>query len=323
MQTLPALQAIMDGPPSDTKEETKATLVADTHCILGECILFDEETQLVWWTDIDGKSLYRTSLSDSENAVHKIELPKMVGAFCFTTLPNVLLLGWEDGFQFYDWKKQEAIGEYSAGEVVNPRGLPSRLNDGRCSGSAFICGAFFGHLDDCRVKVYSVTVDDQQKLRHAPIIENVRITNSLAFDDNKLFFCDSPTKQIHVYDYQDGGVPSSPRLLYSYPEEAVGFPDGSCIDSEGYLWSCIWRSGTGPGRVQRLHPTTGEVVYMVQMPDTTSQVTCCCFGGPELNILFMSTASIDRDATKEPNAGAVYAVKVPFNGRPERRFPMT
>jgi L-arabinonolactonase len=319
----------MEGPAAaissaSVDNEIRATLVADTHCILGECILFDEQTQSVWWTDIDGKALYRATPLSSDKNIQKIDLPKMVGAFCFTSVPNLLLLGWEDGFQLYDWVKQEAIGEYSSGEPVNPKGQPSRLNDGRCSGSAFVCGGFFGHLQDCTVKVYSVTIDDDsQKLKHVPIIDNVQITNSLAFGDgDKMYFCDSPTKQIHVYDYHDGGIPTSPRLLYSYPEEEVGFPDGSCVDADGYLWSCIWRSGTGPGRVQRLHPVTGGIDYIVHMPDTTSQVTCCCFGGPDLNILFISTASIERDATKEPNAGGIYAAKVPFQGRPERWFPL-
>ena len=322
MSSLSSLQDLLKGPASTSSDkEVQAKLVADTHCILGECILFDEQAQTVWWTDIDSRALYRMTISNGAiHMHHKIKLPKMVGAFCFTSQPHVLLLGWEDGFQLYDWQKQEAIGEYSSGEVVNPRGYPSRLNDGRCSGNAFICGGFYGDIQDCKVKVYSVTLDKDKKLQHAPILDNIQVTNSLAFDDNKLFFCDSPTKQIHVYDYTDGGIPSSPCLLYTWPD--VGFPDGSCVDSEGFLWNCIWRKGSGPGRVQRLDPTTGKVDYIVHMPDTTSQVTCCCFGGTDLDVLFISTASIDRNLQKEQNAGAVYAVKVPFTGRPERRFDL-
>lgn len=51
-----------------------------------------------------------------------------------------------------------------------------------------------------------------------------------------------------------------------------------------------------------------EVSYM--MPDSSSQVTYCCFGGPDLDVLFISIACVNGDIKKEPNAGSVYAVKL-------------
>ena len=72
--------------------------------------------------------------------------------------------------------------------------------------------------------------------------------------------------------------------------------------------------------VNRIDPTTGKVVFTVHMPDSTSQVSCCCLGGKDLDILFITTAAEGRDGDKEPHAGGIYAAKVGVQGRKEGRF---
>jgi L-arabinonolactonase len=301
--------------------EARATLVADTRCILGECVLFDDKLNIVCWTDIDGKSLYRLSLED--RVLKKTNLPRMLGAFCLTTRPNIVLCGWEDGFQLWNIETEAALSEYSEGPPVNPKGLPSRLNDGRCdpTGERFICGGFFGNDASVRMEVFSCRYDDDGTLVHKPILHNVKITNSLCFspEGETMYFCDSPTKTIQKFDYKNGQVTSS-QHVWSWDQEQIGFPDGSCVDEEGFVWSALWRSGDGPGRIHRINPACGQVVYTVHIPDTTSQCTCICFGGKDLDVLFITTASIDRLSSTEPHAGGLYAVKVPFRGRLESRF---
>jgi L-arabinonolactonase len=237
----------------------------------------------------------------------------------------VYLCGWQDGFQLYHVGKDKAVSDYSEGPPVNPQGLPSRLNDGRCdpTGERFICGGFHGNDEKVRVKVYSCRYDAlNEKLTHEPILENVRIANSLSFssDGNTMYFCDSPTRTIQQYEYKDGKA-TFQRDVWSWQEE-VGFPDGSCVDEEGYIWNAVWRKGAGPGRVNRIDPSSGKVVFTVHIPDTTSQCTCVCLGGKDLDVLFITTASIDRDTSLEPCAGGLYAVKLPFRGRLESRFQL-
>ena len=82
------------------------------------------------------------------------------------------------------------------------------------------------------------------------------------------------------------------------------------MDADGYVGSATWWNGVQASRVRRIDPATGNVVFEVHMPDGTSRVTCCCFGGPELDILFITTAGEGSDATKEPHAGGLYAVKL-------------
>jgi L-arabinonolactonase len=318
------LRSVLNDPPnisSNSAHEVRATLVADTGCLLGECVLYNDESNAVCWTDIDGKALYCLSLEDG--SLKKTTLPRMLGAFCLTTQKDVILCGWENGFQLWNVETETEISEYSRGPPVNPKGLPSRLNDGRCdpTGERFICGGFFGNDERVRTKVYSCRFDKDGRLQHEAIIDNVKITNSLCFSPSGdiMYFCDSPTKTIQQYEYKDGQA-TSPQKVWSWDQEKIGFPDGSCVDEEGFIWSALWRSGDGPGRIHRIDPASGSVVFTIHIPDTTSQCTCVCFGGMYLNVLFITTASIGRDSLVEPQAGGLYAVKVPFRGRLESRF---
>lgn len=172
------------------------------------------------------------------------------------------------------------------------------------------------------MKVFSVE-QREGKLYHETLIEGVKVTNSICWslDGKTMYFADSPTNQIHSFEYNtESGVVGNKKLLHTKSDPEVGVPDGSCVDTEGYLWNAVWRSGAGPGMVQRIHPSTGEVVFTVNMPDATSQVTCCCFGGQNYDVLFISSAAENRDPVVEPNAGSLYAVKLPFKGKPESRL---
>ena len=216
---------------------------------------------------------------------------------------------------------------------MNPEGLPTRLNDGRCdpTGKRFICGGYHGDMEGVTMKVSSCQIRRQQqqssssaansmdmiRLEHTPWIENISVANSLAFspDGNTMYFADSPTAQIVAYDYNkkdaitEGGddapssmILSNKRTIYKVDLEGA-VPDGSCVYAEGYVWSATWWNGIQASRVRRVDPATGKLVFEVHMPDGTSRVSCCCFGGPELDILFITTTGEGSDATKEPHAG--------------------
>lgn len=172
------------------------------------------------------------------------------------------------------------------------------------------------------MKVYRVEQRDG-KLCHEPFVDGMEVTNSISWspDGKTMYLADSPTNEICSYDYDgEKGEISNKKVLHTKTDPEEGVPDGTCVDAEGYLWNAVWRSGAGPGMVQRIDPSSGEVVFTVHMPDTTSQVTCCCFGGKDFDILFITTAAENRDQNLEPNAGGLYAVKLPFKGKPESRL---
>lgn len=319
-----ALISLFQSPalPFENGGVVDATRILDCHCILGECILYDDLRNSVVWTDIAGKQFHSLHLDSGDHKV--IDLPKILGAFALRKEGDPgILCAWEDGFQFYDVDTGKALGDMSLGEEVNPKGLPTRLNDGRVdpSGKKFICGGFYGDVEGNYMKVFRVEVPENNEasgLIHEPIIEEVQVTNSICFSPNgkTMYFADSPTRTICKYDYEQG-VLSNKQTVKVYD---VGVPDGSCTDSNGNIWNAVWRNGAGPSMVLCINPNTCEIIHTVRMPDETSQVTCCCFGGPDLDILFISTAHINLDRSKEPGAGCVYAVKLGVKGCAEKRF---
>jgi hypothetical protein len=74
------------------------------------------------------------------------------------------------------------------------------------------------------------------------------------------------------------------------------------LDADGDLWVAIW----GGGRVHRYSPE-GVLVEALLLP--TLQVTSCAFAGPELNRLYITTATenwSEEMRQAEPAAGLVY-----------------
>lgn len=314
---------------------TTATLVLKSHNILGECILYDDQTNDILWTDIDGREFHKLNLSNGQHTF--VKLNKKLGAFGLRPKgERGYLFAWEDGFQLCDIVEDKtsdggtgtcvALSEMSVGEEVNPQKLPTRLNDGRVdpTGKFFICGGYYGDIDGQYMKVFKCSIEqkneERQSLCHEPIVDKIQVTNSICWsnDGKTMYLADSPTKTIFQHDYDvTNGTLSNKRVL-SVMEQGV--PDGSCVDSKGNIWNALWRNGAGPSKVQCIDPLSGNVIYTVHMPDTTSQITCCCFGGPNLDVLFISTAYVNRDREKEPFGGCVYAVKLDMKGCLEKRF---
>ena len=340
------LQAFLKGPAqgdvnSSVTSSATATLLFDLRSELGEGIVYDDITDQIVWTDILGRRFHRLTLHTAE--LETMELPKMLGSFALlssgkSSYEGGYLFAWEDGFQLYNPSLQKALSPMSHGEPVNPDKLPTRLNDGRCDplGRRYICGGFYGGKDEFRMKVFSChwntrkdpTEGEPTTLVHEPLLlDPVRVTNSLQFspDGKTMYFADSPTQQIFKYDYHAEAATtaellSNKQLVYQVEmEHAV--PDGSCVDAEGFLWNATWWNGVQGSRVRRIDPSTGKVVFEVHMPDETSQVSCCCFGGEQKDILFITTAGEKRDRNKEPHAGGLYAIKLTgVKGRLEARF---
>ena len=92
-----------------------------------------------------------------------------------------------------------------------------------------------------------------------------------------------------------------------------GAPDGSVVDSDGYLWNARW----GGHRVIRYAPD-GLIDREVMVP--ASQVTCPAFGGADLKTLFLTSASKNLSAAElanEPHAGSVFSLRVDVAGQAE------
>ncbi len=81
-----------------------------------------------------------------------------------------------------------------------------------------------------------------------------------------------------------------------------GRPDGLAVDAEGGVWVALW----GGGRIQRYRADRSpDIAVVVDAALTTS----CCFGGPNLDTLFITTA-----ADSEQRGCGIYAARPGVRG---------
>lgn len=129
-------------------------------------------------------------------------------------------------------------------------------------------------------------------------------------DGNTLYHSDTAAGVIYAFDLSASGELSGKREHLSF-RGTQGYPDGMACDTEGGLWVAHW----GGGRVSRFLPD-GTLDETLILP--ASRVTSCTFGGPELDLLYITTAADGRD--QETLAGSLFCVAPGVRGLPSPAF---
>lgn len=91
--------------------------------------------------------------------------------------------------------------------------------------------------------------------------------------------------------------------VIEFPKDQDSVPDGMTIDTDGNLWIAIW----GGSCVACYNPETGECLKEIPLP--ALNITSCCWGGPDLDVLYVTSAACDTDLKKYPAAGCLFAVR--------------
>jgi sugar lactone lactonase YvrE len=281
--------------------------------VLGECILWDDLSGSVWWTDIHSAVLHRYVLDT--DLLETFALPERLCSFGFVAGDRRLICAFASGIALYE----PASGDLQW--LFRPeRGFEgTRFNDGRVDrhGRFWSSTMVEGDALDregmpTKGSLYRVAGDQGRKF-----LGDIEIGNSLCFrpDGKLLYFADSPTRRIQRFPLDPAtGEPGEPQVFAII--EGSGVPDGSIIDAEGYLWNAQW----GGAKIVRYTPA-GKVDTTLELPVT--QPTCLCFGGPDLDLLFVSTARENLDPaalSRQPLAGDVLVYRTDYKGLPEDRY---
>ena len=277
--------------------------------IVGEGVLWDWRRQALWWTDIQRSRLYRYDWAKRERTI--LPAPERIGSFGLVARSDDLIAAFASGIAMYD-PVATRVTWLARPEVDRP---DIRFNDGRVDRRGrFWTGTMQDHGTREPIgKLYSF--DSTRGLRCH--IDAVLISNGLCMspDGAKLYFADSPTRTISVYDVDEpAGTLGAPRVFVRTVEPAV--PDGATVDADGCVWNALW----GGSCVVRYTPD-GREDLRVALP--VSQLTCVCFGGPELDLMFVTSAREHLDAAalqREPHAGNVFVYQTPFRGLPEEEY---
>ena len=277
---------------------------------LGEGCVWSPVEDLLIWVDINGQCVHRFDHYTGQ-PVGVWRYPDMVGnaaprangGLALGLGPSVALTDRVGAIETVIELPGEPESHRTNDGAVDPRG---RLFQGTLSGTE--PGAPVASL---------YRVDGDGTVRR--VLSDVMISNGIGWspDQSTMYYIDTLTFRVDRFDYDpDTGEIEGRRPFVTF-DGSTGGPDGMTVDADG----CLWVAMFGGYQVQRFSPD-GERLETVATPGSP-QTTCCCFGGPDLDTLYITTgreALAGASTEGEPNAGALFAADVDAVGLPTHLF---
>lgn len=280
--------------PSRTAER-----VGSVRALLGEGPTWDAERGVVWWVDITGRQIHATSLDGRDRALH-VARPLAVVVL---RASGGLLGATPDGFVAVD-TETGALTLLAPVELDDPA---TRMNDGKVDPTGrFWAGTMFDSGDPGGGALYRLDAD----LRVTRMLKPVSIANGLDWtdDDRGMLYIDTTTRRVDLIEYDAVTGDLGARRPWVTIPDGAGHPDGMTLDSEGCAWVALW----GAGCVVRFSPA-GVPLTRVDVP--AQQTSSCCFAGPGLDQLVITTASGPNPETAGAGAGGLYVARPGVRGR--------
>ena len=279
----------------------------------GEAIVWSADESAIYWADVTRFLIHRINVITREYGEWHFEHP--VVAISLTTQPDTILVALSSGLILWN-PRTDRRAEFGSRIVDWP---DERLNDGRSDPVGnFWIGSMANNvnpdgsiaaIETSRGKLFKVS-----SCGHASVWrESVGIANTVCWspDHRSLYFGDSRANIVYryVFDIELGAISNEEPFFAGFPR---GVPDGSTVDSDGFLWNCRF----GGGCIARVAPN-GELNRVIEVP--VQNPTTCTFGGANLQTLFVTSAEIMTEPA-DRLAGSVFQLEVDAQGIPEHRF---
>lgn len=282
-----------------------ADLLIDCANHHGEGILWNPADGRLWWTDIHGERLWWHD--PMAGTAGHTDLTKRLCAFA-PRARGGWIMAFADGVELWS-ADLRPMATVHAFETDRPQ---TRLNDGRTDRQGrFVVGG----MNEVTGAADSTVIRVNADLSVDTLIRGVSCANSTCFspDGATMYFSDTPERCIRAYPYAEHL--GEPRILADLAGEP-GLPDGSCVDAEGGVWNAEWDGG----QVVRIAPD-GTVSHRIALP--VPKVTCCAFGGPDLETLFITTSRLgmtEQEISKAPLSGGLFGVRPGLRGIKDSAF---
>lgn len=280
--------------------------------VCGEGVAWDDIQRVVYWTDVCRFLVHRYRPETKTTETWLFEEP--VTALALSEDPGLLLVAL--GSKLTWWRPN---CDERRDHGFSLRDYPAiRCNDGRADPLGnFWVGTMRNNV---RADGGIVELDERRDgtlYRISPAGEvttwatGLGIPNTLCWSpDRRVFYTgDSLTGEIFAYDFDTSTGDLGAKRVH-LAKVAPGVPDGSAIDSDGFIWNCRY----GGGVILRVAPD-GGIDRVIEMP--TRNVTTATFGGPHLKTLYVTCA-----AGGDRLAGSLWALETPVVGLPENRVKL-
>jgi sugar lactone lactonase YvrE len=270
--------------------ELQAELLFDAKGTLSESPQWSRAEQALYWVDIENGLLHRF---DCQRRSHEcVSLPAPVtmvvpGPPLLVTSGNSLLR--------FDWNTRES--HQVAALALDPARV--RFNDGKIDPRGRLwLGTMAIDEKSPIAGLYQLVGDTLEQ-----VLADVRISNGIVWHGETMYYADSGTFRVDAFDYDAARGEldiESRRTLLEFPEE-IGPPDGMALDVDGNLWIALVKGK----RVSCFSPGSGKELARILV--NASKVSACCFGGPEMKQLFISTGREEDD--NPPGSGAIFVAE--------------
>jgi xylono-1,5-lactonase len=291
--------------PGHDIDTTHARSGASVRCacnvraVLGEGPLWVARENAVYWVDIKGRALHRLALGDDTHT--SWSMPEPLGWVVERRNRPGFVAGFKSGFArlFLDPLRIEPI-------CAPERHLPdSRMNDAAVDRAGRI---WAGTMDDREAAATGCLYRLDAAGNCTKHDTGYVVSNGPAFSPahDVLYHTDTTRRVIYRFPLTPDGTLGKREEFVVFREE-WGSPDGMATDVEGGIWVAHW----GGARVSRFLPN-GRLDRVIAMP--VSQVTSCCFAGPKLDRMFVTSAAIGCES--EPFAGSLLEIEPGVPGAP-------
>ena len=260
---------------------------------LGESPVWDARDGSLTWVDTRRRLVRRWT---EGQPLREWATPADVGSLALGP-SGWLMLALEDGLAWLrlaDGRVQPWAG------VAHPKPA-MRLNDGRVDREGrFVVGSMVLHRRDPDGALYRLETDG----RVSHLVDGFAVSNGTCFspDGRTLYAADSLSGRLRTWDYDRAGTLSRERV-FAHTEPDGSPPDGATVDAEG----CVWVALVLAGRIARYSPQ-GQLLRTVDLP--VPYPTCPCFGGPDLDTLYVTSIRDSGNALRSERAEAGALVEV-------------
>ena len=271
-------------------KELQARLLLDAKGRLSESPQWSSAEGALYWVDIENGLLHRFEWHTARHECVSLPAPVTMvipGPRPLVTSGNSLLC--------LDWTTRAS--QRVASLPLDPG--RARFNDGKLDPQG-------------RLWLGTMAVDE-----HSPIaglyrlvgqtleqvLTEVTVSNGIVWHGQTMYYADSGRFCVDAFDYDlERGQPdiASRRTILEFAEN-VGPPDGMAVDVDGRLWIALVKGR----RVSCFAPDTGDELARIEVD--AAKVCACCFAGPEMTHLVISTGREDDD--DPPHSGAIFVAE--------------
>lgn len=276
--------------------------------VIGESPIWLAERAMLVWADIESDRIHCYQPDSGQHRIHSVDLgitalvPSDAGDWIAASRSGFFRL--DANFKTVDFIVDPAAGAEGV-----------RLNDAVAdrAGRLWTGSLYEPDLANPQGALYRLDAE----FNCQRVADGFAVANGIAASPNgkRLYAVDMFHRQIRCYDLNPASGALGPARIFAELDADEGMPDGLCCDDQGGLWVCHW----GGGCVSRFD-AAGQLSTRIHLP--VSQVTRCTFGGPDLRDLYICTAGFELSAAereRQPEAGGLFQLRVPWSGLPEPR----